>query len=496
MTPKQFGDRLRELLASDRAYAILDAYPEIAGSTWTSGACWPLATVLVRVVPGTKMMAIVPKGSLRVQHAVVAWRGGYLDADGWSKKQQLLKRWREEELVHQPRLVPFEDAHVSGGMVCPVGIVEELSQFLRVGLGKQNPWEHIGGGCLVGEYAEGRKYPCDDDFEDTKTGEMINVQTTWCGHQNLPTRYGGKVGSLKEIEGFRGVKKGSVHQVRPPKSKNPCKLVSELEPGDRVQTAKGAFCVRRAASFGKRNMWRVSFEDSNEVFIASGDLPIETVKENPRRRGKLPMQTIDPYKQLKAPLDGDGRVYIVLDGDPTHVLLRKGQVPMDVVKQVLKRWVGPDMMLRSATSTSPTIAAFMVEWVQKGVREEAPVEVWLELKRTKNPRKRSGKTRAQKLEESSREVLRQIMGGPRTKKEIQDDYAWQLREAQALARKLGVRLTAADKAHLMEGAEYGQTMEFIEVKAWLRERAAAKKSKRKKNPKVTNVGALVRKALQ
>ena len=56
---------------------------------------------------------------------------------------------------------------------------KEIGEAAATGAGlTTNPWEHIGGGCLVGEYAEGKMYPCDDDFEETTTGEMINIRTS------------------------------------------------------------------------------------------------------------------------------------------------------------------------------------------------------------------------------------------------------------------------------------------------------------------------------
>ncbi len=88
----------------------------------------------------------------------------------------------------------------------------------------KNPWEHIGGGCLVGEYAEGKRYPCDDDFEDTETGEQINIRSTVDGHFTQPGR-GKTVKRLADIEKHPGVKKGSRRQIKP-KKKNPS--VNEL----------------------------------------------------------------------------------------------------------------------------------------------------------------------------------------------------------------------------------------------------------------------------
>ncbi len=46
---------------------------------------------------------------------------------------------------------------------------------------KKNPWEHVGGGCMVGEYAEG-EYPCDDNFVNKETGEQREFASSVEGH--------------------------------------------------------------------------------------------------------------------------------------------------------------------------------------------------------------------------------------------------------------------------------------------------------------------------
>ncbi len=44
-------------------------------------------------------------------------------------------------------------------------------------------WTHIGGGCvLVGKL----EYPCDDTFENLKTGRLAEFSTTLEAHQSIP----------------------------------------------------------------------------------------------------------------------------------------------------------------------------------------------------------------------------------------------------------------------------------------------------------------------
>lgn len=153
----------------------------------------------------------------------------------------------------------------------------------RIALQTKNPWESTSGGCLVGPFAEGKKYPCDDDLRETETGEVVNIKTTVEGHFNLPTRFGGTVETLKEAEKFPGVKKGSVRQVKEPNpSSNPgsnlSKLATDLVPGDYVETSKGRLKVRRATSM-KRGMLRVVFEKSNEILILPADSWVEIVSK-------------------------------------------------------------------------------------------------------------------------------------------------------------------------------------------------------------------------
>jgi hypothetical protein len=62
-------------------------------------------------------------------------------------------------------------------------------------------WILCGGGCLVGEAS---RYPCDDTYENEKTGEEVIVFSTTERHFSMPE----KVRSMDQIYKLSGVKKG------------------------------------------------------------------------------------------------------------------------------------------------------------------------------------------------------------------------------------------------------------------------------------------------
>jgi hypothetical protein len=64
-------------------------------------------------------------------------------------------------------------------------------------------WRHTGGGCTVGEAAEGSSHPCDDTYENINTGHEITFQTTQTAHTKMPSM----AKSLENIEKRAGVKK-------------------------------------------------------------------------------------------------------------------------------------------------------------------------------------------------------------------------------------------------------------------------------------------------
>lgn len=89
--------------------------------------------------------------------------------------------------------------------------------------------------------------------------------------------------------------------------------------------------------------------------------------------------------QLKKPLERDAKLFLDLDGEPTHFVLRKGAVPMKTVEAFLKRNLGSYTM-KPARSRGRGKAMFTVAFASrlphdKGERVEAPLEIELKLKK-------------------------------------------------------------------------------------------------------------------
>ena len=128
------GRSLKRLVSSDAAYRILDRHPGIAGGTWNQGGCWVLAEALRRVLgDDAELWAVMTaRGPSRgfVQHVVVKWHGKFYDADGESTERALLLRWRDEELLAEPYLEPFEESRTTEETVCPVDAVRDVMEMV------------------------------------------------------------------------------------------------------------------------------------------------------------------------------------------------------------------------------------------------------------------------------------------------------------------------------------------------------------------------------
>ena len=99
-TPQDLGTKLKKVLASREAYAILDkAGPGI--DTWLAGGCALLAVAMSRLNIGvlTVLEGRSGNGPLEVQHWVVQAHGYCFDGDGASTPATLLRRWRDVEGV-------------------------------------------------------------------------------------------------------------------------------------------------------------------------------------------------------------------------------------------------------------------------------------------------------------------------------------------------------------------------------------------------------------
>lgn len=60
-------------------------------------------------------------------------------------------------------------------------------------------WKHIGGGCGLTCEAN---FPCDDEYEDSKTAERVRFRTTMEAHFEMP----GEADTLEELQNREGVK--------------------------------------------------------------------------------------------------------------------------------------------------------------------------------------------------------------------------------------------------------------------------------------------------
>lgn len=73
---------------------------------------------------------------------------------------------------------------VDGKLVAEdIWTVKRAQEIVEEELGrKANPWDHEGGGCMVGDWAEGEELPCDDTFVNEETGERREFRSTVDGH--------------------------------------------------------------------------------------------------------------------------------------------------------------------------------------------------------------------------------------------------------------------------------------------------------------------------
>ena len=101
---------------------------------------------------------------------------------------------------------------------------------------RKNPWVAGDGGCNVGDHAG--DYPCDNDFENTKTGERVSVTSTMDAHFAL---YMEEFRSLTEIEAYEGV--GEVRRMNPGDPRDRPELAHLEVPG----TCKEAEEIGRAS---------------------------------------------------------------------------------------------------------------------------------------------------------------------------------------------------------------------------------------------------------
>lgn len=104
--PADLGKRLKAALATDEAYKLLDTHTGGA-DTWLAGGCALLARALTGLGLGHLVVLEGAQqihgrlGPKQVQHWLVQAQGIYLDGDGASTKDALVRRWHKHESMRE-----------------------------------------------------------------------------------------------------------------------------------------------------------------------------------------------------------------------------------------------------------------------------------------------------------------------------------------------------------------------------------------------------------
>lgn len=132
---RALGERVKAWTDTNASYDMLDATPSTAGGTWLSGGCRALASGLVKAYPDLRLAGLFD-GEGRLQHVLAATPGGsFLDADGLSTHEALVRRWSEEEVVVGPvRLGPVtKDALTRSEIPAAPSLSARIANLFRSG---------------------------------------------------------------------------------------------------------------------------------------------------------------------------------------------------------------------------------------------------------------------------------------------------------------------------------------------------------------------------
>jgi len=143
---RTLGEALHAALREDEAYRVLDSDPRLDGCTWGEGGCAVLAAALLRLLPGSDLVAVVHEG--QVQHYLVRAEGMLFDERGASTDRAF---WRDHDALY-PRVSSANGARLvvlrrttpldGDEILCPANVVDALEAFLsrRLGLVQRTPW--------------------------------------------------------------------------------------------------------------------------------------------------------------------------------------------------------------------------------------------------------------------------------------------------------------------------------------------------------------------
>jgi DNA repair protein RadC len=121
------GNKIARKMRSNKGYEILDSDPEITGSTWSSGGCYPFARSMQIVFGGT-LVGIYDKGI--VQHVMLNIGDLYLDSDGVSSIEKKLRTQMDEGSVY-PQLKIFNKNNIGSIGVGSEDLVKRIVDFAR-----------------------------------------------------------------------------------------------------------------------------------------------------------------------------------------------------------------------------------------------------------------------------------------------------------------------------------------------------------------------------
>jgi len=123
---------LYKILRTDEAMDLLDSDKELSGSTWTEGACYPLALALHKIIGGELKMVVDQTG--KAQHVMLKVdEDKYVDGDGISSGRQKMNILSKYGFVKGPRIVNFDENSVVKSKlgIGGKGFVEKIIKLLK-----------------------------------------------------------------------------------------------------------------------------------------------------------------------------------------------------------------------------------------------------------------------------------------------------------------------------------------------------------------------------
>lgn len=105
---KKIGDYIKKAVRTNEAFRLIDTEPELEGSDWGNGVCYPLALAIQRVYGGR--LAFIKAGDKdgRPEHVIVKIGRGYLDHNGYEPELKKIQAAKAEG-VKDPDIWPVTE---------------------------------------------------------------------------------------------------------------------------------------------------------------------------------------------------------------------------------------------------------------------------------------------------------------------------------------------------------------------------------------------------